>query len=1480
MTTQAAHQRALLFALVAVLVVALIAGGAPLAAQQTPTSDQPSPVASGSDFRSSPVMFIENAGQWPDAARFQVWGGPAETMWLTEDAIWLTVVERPANDVGRLQMDPLARFDPERSNLQPSNIQRKATNIKLSFVDANPHPRIEPFDRLNTVVSYFLGNDPDQWRPDVPVWGGVRYVDLYPGVDLEVTSEGGQTVQRLATRPGGDLGKVQLRVEGADAVAADGDALHLSTAASDTVFPLVRVEGLNFERLNAQTLEMTAPLTPARTNQQSAIGNPQSSLDNPADLLYGTFLGGSGGDSGRSIAVDGAGNAYVTSTTYSSNFPTTPGTFDPIFYGGSDAFVVKLDSTGSGLAYATFVGGSSYDYGASIAVDDAGRAYVTGSTDSSDFPATPGASDRSLGGYSDSFVIKLNQTGSGLTYATFLGGSGEDYGDSIAVDGAGSAHVMGGTRSSDFPVMPGSFDRSFNGLYDAFVAKLDPDGSGLTYATFLGGNGADEAYGITVDGAGSVYVTAWTSSSDFPTTPGALDRSYNGGDDAFVLKLKPDGSGLSYSTFLGGSSADYGYAITIDAAGCAYVTGSTGSSDFPVTARAFDPSYNGLYGDAFVAKLDPNGSGLAYATFLGGSNWDGGSAIVVDGAGSAYVAGSTSSSDFPTTLGALDQSHNGDDDAFVLKLKPDGSGMSYSTFLGGYGDDRGEAIAMDAAGSLSVTGWTGSSDFSTTPGAFDRSYNEGIDAFVVKLAMGITPTYTISGRVTDANGTTGIAGVTVWAGFPRNTTTDADGNYTFTGLPAGTYNIRPDKDPYAFSPASVSVTVPPDKTGVDFQAVAITKIQVNQALGNTTNYVAGKDTAVRVFMSDVVPFGPDYQQLQIYRDGSLITPTPLKPQRFSGRSNVLDFLCDRAECDGWQKGFYSFEARVNGDYLIQPSVEFQESGALRVLVVPVKTQAGSPQFNWLDLRTFIDKVYPIAPDSLTWRIGNELTADDLDLTNDSTGKFTLEQRLAARRRIPRGRSYDEVVGVIPYDPSVGKGWTRTSRVAVVAVVPEIQTVAAHEIGHDIGFVAGDNFTGLGDEYNPGGYYQCKINPAPPTYVGKDGRDGPGGKSCTDLTIDPWDPSPLAPNATGSTVRGVGGDQDYPFEVGGRGDLGDMLSFMGHGEWQARFWVTPKVYNHLFANLSSIAARTATVPETTERVIDVSGWIHSDDTVTLSPAYHFEAVSPPVVAGAYSVEVVDAQGIILATQGFDVSFAILADPPQDADEGPFWTTVRLPAGSTQLRVKHGGTVLTGIIISAHAPTLSLTYPSGGQTWGATGNYTIRWQGDDVDGDTLHYTILYRQGTGDWSVLGTDLTANELTVNAADLPGGTAAEVQVLATDGINTTAVESAPFTVGRKPPEAFITYPADDAGFMPGVSLFLQGTAYDLEDGALPDSAYRWTSNKDGDLSSGASNLVILSPGPHVIMLTVTDSDGNTAVKTIRLSTGNQVFLPTIVRGQ
>jgi hypothetical protein len=603
--------------------------------------------------------------------------------------------------------------------------------IKLSFSGSNPHPKLEPFKRLETVISFFKGKDPSNWHTKVPAWGGVRYKELYQGVDLVLEGEDGRIKMRWEAHPWAELEKVRLRVEGVREVSIKGGNLVLVTEVGEFYLGLPVLEGA---KVSPKVEEVPGGGGAIAYEVSSPWAEEESfafqTTDDPSDLLYGTFIGGSYRDWGLGIAIDGGGNAYVTGVTWSSDFPTTPGAFDTSYNGYCDAFVVKLNPNGSSLVYGTFIGGSSGDYGEGIAVDGGGNAYVTGWTYSSDFPTTPGAFDTSLDS-DDAFVVKLNPTGSSLSYGTFIGGSAFDHGEGIAVDVGGNAYVTGWTYSSDFLTTPGAFDTSHNGYSDAFVVKLDPDGSSLSYGTFIGGSSGDEGHGIAVDGGGNAYVTGLTRSSDFPTTSGAFDTSFGGYRNAFVVKLNPTGSSLSYGTFIGGSSWDWGYGIAVDGGGNAYVTGYTYSSDFPTTSGAFDTSLDG--DDAFVVKLNPTGSSLSYGTFIGGSDGDRGYGIAVDVGGYAYVTGDTYSSDFPTTAGAFDMSHNDDYDAFVVKLNPTGSSLSYGTFIGGSSGDRGYGIAVDVGGNAYVTGYTYSSDFPTTSGAFDTSYNGNDDAFVVKL---------------------------------------------------------------------------------------------------------------------------------------------------------------------------------------------------------------------------------------------------------------------------------------------------------------------------------------------------------------------------------------------------------------------------------------------------------------------------------------------------------------------------------------------------------------------------------------------------------------------------------------------------------------------------------------------------------------------------------------------------------------------------
>ena len=469
---------------------------------------------------------------------------------------------------------------------------------------------------------------------------------------------------------------------------------------------------------------------------------------------YSTFLGGSSHEIGAGIQVDANGNAYVVGTTQSPNFPTTPGAFrrTGAVSNSLEVFVSKLNPAGTALVYSTFIGGSNFDWGRGIAIDAAGNAYVTGQTKSSNFPTTGGAFDRTFNvdtcprcgiDQYDAFVLKLNAAGSGLVYSTFLGGFNLDDGMAIAVDGTGSAYVAGETEALEFPdhgrrLRPHQERRLRHLRHEVERDRLGPR---LLHLSGWGGGG------IPVSGVPSMRVEISSSPArpvlrNFPTTAGAFDTTANGAFDVFVTKLNAAGSALVYSTFLGGADFDSGGGLDLDSAGNAYVSGGTGSFDFPTTPGAFDTLADGS--EAFVTKLNPAGSALVYSTLLGGTASDGASAVTVDGAGNAWVTGGTSSADFPVIVGAADSTHNGMSDVFVSELNADGSTLLYSTYLGGNQSENGNDLALDASGGVYVTGLTFSANYPTTAGAFDIVFNGDLlifwgDGFVTKLGSVSTP---------------------------------------------------------------------------------------------------------------------------------------------------------------------------------------------------------------------------------------------------------------------------------------------------------------------------------------------------------------------------------------------------------------------------------------------------------------------------------------------------------------------------------------------------------------------------------------------------------------------------------------------------------------------------------------------------------------------------------------------------------------------
>jgi len=720
-------------------------------------------------FGKLPLYFVENRGQTDSKAVYHTLGGGDRT-YFTATGVWLAQTRTAKREADPTRFDPAAL---RRAALHHDSPQRWA--LKLEFLGAR---EVTPQASAPTgaTANYFRGK-PEQWRTGLATYRELVYPGLWPGIDLHYGGDAGRPKSTFMVAPGADPKQIRLAWHGAERVAlADAGRLRVET-------PLGIIEEerpVAWQERDGRRVPVAARYA---LESDSAggwrygfeVGEYDPALPlviDPITLGYAGFLGGGGYDYGSSIAVDKDGATYITGYTDSGDFPTSVGAMGGSFNGYTDAFIVKVKPDGSGLAYASFLGGTDSDAGFGIAVDDAGAAYVTGGTWSSDFPVVGGLGAL-LRGHEDVFVAKVKPDGSGLVYAGFLGGTGErlcgrpvcweETGFDIAVDSAGAAYVTGTTGSSDFPVV-GGLGASLRGHEDAFVAKVKPDGSGLVYAGFVGGTGepcysdyfcqGDSGYAIAVDGAGAAYVTGQTFSSDFPVV-GGLGVSLKGIGDAFVVKVKPDGSGLVYAGLLGGTGdgcyrngclTDSGFGIAVDSASAAYITGVTYSSNFP-TVGELGSSLKGI-GDAFVAKVKPDGSGLAYVGLLGGAadescylegcTTDSGFGIAVDGVGAAYVTGETYSSDFPT-VGGLGAALKGWGDTFVAKVKPDGSGLAYASFLGGSGHDAGAGIAVDSAGAAYIVGNTSSNDFPVAAGP-DLSYNGGdYDAFVVKIVETAVP---------------------------------------------------------------------------------------------------------------------------------------------------------------------------------------------------------------------------------------------------------------------------------------------------------------------------------------------------------------------------------------------------------------------------------------------------------------------------------------------------------------------------------------------------------------------------------------------------------------------------------------------------------------------------------------------------------------------------------------------------------------------
>ncbi len=713
-----------------------------------------------------PLSFEANKGQTDPRVDFLA-RGSGYTVFLRGDGATLLLDTRSA------KLGPASA----KSAIPPvvtKSIEYREAALKLALAGSNQRAEAEALDLQPGASNYLIGNDPSQWRRNVPHFAQVKYRGVYPGVDLIYYGNQGQLESDYVVAPGASPSHIAMRIEGASKIKlnSQGD-LVVATKAGSLLLHKPRA----YQRTAGPQQEIAAHFV---QHGSQLVGIEVASYDAKQPLVidpilsYSTYLGGTSNQFLTGIAADSTGSAYVTGSTTSSDFPTVAGSFQTTLSNTTgNAFITKLKPDGTGLVYSTYLGGTGTkgDASRAIAVDTAGDAYIVGFSSSTDFPITAGTAYQSVNKGGGGFFTKLDPTGSTLMYSTYLSGSASDSLNAVALDTNGNAYITGATTSTDFPIVLATAVQTTNNttatqVGTAFLSRINPTLGGipsLVYSTFLGGSKQDSGLGVAVDSAFNAYITGYTSSTDFPqpATPNGFQTTLkNPSGNAFVAQIDTTQPALLvYSTYLGGSAngqgsspGDVGSAIAVPAAGgLAYITGYTYATDFP-TVTPLSTTSNTPFQKAIIAQVNTTKSGaasLTYSTYFGGTvlalgstqhGADLGFGIAVDSLKNIYVAGTTSSADFPVTPGAPQPSKIGIQNAFFSELNPAGSTVLFSTYLGG-SNDAADAIALDAASPANayIAGVT-SGNFPTTAVAFQNTDgvtgNNNNDGFVAKISPG------------------------------------------------------------------------------------------------------------------------------------------------------------------------------------------------------------------------------------------------------------------------------------------------------------------------------------------------------------------------------------------------------------------------------------------------------------------------------------------------------------------------------------------------------------------------------------------------------------------------------------------------------------------------------------------------------------------------------------------------------------------------
>ncbi|MCC7439474.1 MAG: SBBP repeat-containing protein [Armatimonadetes bacterium] len=669
------------------------------------------------------LTYIENRGQWAAEARYLL-QTPGLNYWINNNGI---------------------TYDAYRV-ASATETQVVGEVVKMSFVGANASANAVGVGVLPGTFNYILGNDPAGWTTNVRRFSGMAIARLYDKVQAVFYLDQGKPRYDLIVGAGGDPAVVKMAYKGSGHVTVNraGEAVYQTSVGIN-----IHQGGL-FAYQMVDNVKQQIPCS-FRQNDDGTLSFQLGSYDRTKPLvidplLYSTYIATSEMETPYDIKTDAQGNAYITGMTQSTTYPTSPGAYQALYGGGSrDAFVTKISADGSTLLYSTFIGASGQDIAYGIDVDASGDAYITGTTSSTNFPTTPSAYQAAPTSGTHGFVVRLNANGTAPAYSTCLLSTTPS---DIAVDQSGNAYITGNCTAGLANTIGFWKPIYGGGASDAFALKLEPGGGTRAYATFIGGTGADRGVAIALDKDNNAYITGTTDSSSFPSAAGAYSNVVKGGRDVFITKLNGAGTGMQYSTLIGGTANDMVEDIAVDINGSAYITGSTVSLNYPTFSKTkpFQDNQagndvNNQYGDAFVTKFNPAGTAVDYSTFLGGVTGDGGTGIYVDRRGYAYVTGFTGSVNFPVKIGDYDSEFEapGEDplnyqsDAFYTKLNQDGSNLLYSTFLGGEDADSATAITVSKMGDIFVTGHTRSTQYPVTDGAYQTTFGDKKDVFITKF---------------------------------------------------------------------------------------------------------------------------------------------------------------------------------------------------------------------------------------------------------------------------------------------------------------------------------------------------------------------------------------------------------------------------------------------------------------------------------------------------------------------------------------------------------------------------------------------------------------------------------------------------------------------------------------------------------------------------------------------------------------------------